>query len=85
MIGPAKKKLLRAVATPDKILNVQLPPTTFWLDANLAVVRSRVEMPNLGVLRLDRVAPPSRTAAVLIDLRGELAVRVLTERDEVAV
>lgn len=49
-IGEQKRKLLRATAVPDKIMGVQLPATTFWLDKEFAVVRSQVKMPGLGTL-----------------------------------
>lgn len=49
-IGPTTRKLLRAEAVPDKILTVQLPPTSFWLDSDLTVVRSQVPIEGLGVL-----------------------------------
>lgn len=54
MVGPTKRKLLRVEATPDKIQNVQLPGTSFWLDPELTVVRSQVEMPGLGKLIMVR-------------------------------
>jgi hypothetical protein len=49
-----KKRLLRVEAIPDKIEDVQLPATSFWLDDNLDVVRSEVDMPGLGKLVLVR-------------------------------
>src|SRR5262249_54892228 len=49
-----KQKLLRAEAVPDKFMGVQLPVTTFWLDKELLVVRSQVDMLCLGKLILVR-------------------------------
>jgi hypothetical protein len=52
--GTAKVRLLRAVATPDPIMNVQLPGTTLWLDKDLEAIRSQTEMEGLGKLELVR-------------------------------
>ncbi|HEV3119344.1 MAG TPA: transglutaminase-like domain-containing protein [Gemmataceae bacterium] len=49
-----KRRLLRVDAVPDKIEDVQLPPTSLWLDEDLQPVRSEVEMPGLGKLILVR-------------------------------
>jgi predicted transglutaminase-like cysteine proteinase len=49
-----KQKLLRTEAIPDKIMGAQLPATTFWLDKDLQVQASRVEMPGLGRLSVTR-------------------------------
>jgi hypothetical protein len=49
-----KQKLLRADAVPDKIMSVQMPATSFWLDKDLQVIRSQMDMPGLGQLVLVR-------------------------------
>jgi hypothetical protein len=49
-IAKAKRLLLRVETVPEKILTVQLPPTTFWLDKDLQVVRTQTDMPSLGKL-----------------------------------
>jgi hypothetical protein len=49
-INGVKEKLLRAEAQPARIMGVQLPPTTFWLDQDLQAVRSQTEMPGFGQL-----------------------------------
>jgi hypothetical protein len=60
-----KRRLLRVETTPDKIQGVQLPTLISWLDKDLNVVRSEVEMPGLGTLvhirtsREAALAPPS--------------------------
>jgi len=47
-----KLKLLRVESRPDKILGVQLPASSLWLNKDLDVVRSQVEMEGLGKLVL---------------------------------
>jgi hypothetical protein len=59
-----KQKLLRAEAVPDKFMGVQLPVTTFWLDKELLVVRSQVDMPGLGKLTLVRTSKEVATSPV---------------------
>jgi hypothetical protein len=53
-----KKRLLRCEAVPDKLEtdkdSIQLPPLLAWLDDDLQVVRTQVEMPLLGTLVLYR-------------------------------
>jgi len=52
--GAAKVRLLRVVATPDPIMNVQLPGTNLWLDKDLEAIRSQTEMEGMGQLELVR-------------------------------
>jgi hypothetical protein len=52
--GAAKSSLLRAVATPDPIMGVQLPGSTLWLDKDLQVIRSQTQMEGMGELVLVR-------------------------------
>jgi transglutaminase-like putative cysteine protease len=52
--GKTRKKLLRVEATPEKIEKVQLPTLVVWLDDDLTVARSQVEVPGLGQLVLYR-------------------------------
>src|SRR5262249_21005270 len=59
-----KQKLLRAEAIPNKILELQLPATTFWLDQELLVVRSQVDMPGLGKLTLVRTSKEAALSPV---------------------
>src|SRR5262249_32002040 len=54
ILGAAKQKLLRAEATPDPIMGVQLPATSLWLDKNLTVIRSLTQMEGMGQLELVR-------------------------------
>ena len=54
IMGGPKQRLLRAVATPDPIMNVQLPGTTLWLDKDLHMIRSQTEMEGMGQLELVR-------------------------------
>lgn len=49
-----KQRLLRVEVVADKIGGVQVPPATFWLDANLTPARSRTELPGIGTLTLQR-------------------------------
>jgi transglutaminase-like putative cysteine protease len=50
-----KTSLLRVEAVADKIQNVQLPPSIYWLDkTTLAPVRSELDIPGLGKLVLYR-------------------------------
>jgi transglutaminase-like putative cysteine protease len=51
---PTRRRLLRAEVVTDKIMGVQLPPLTVWLDRELMPVRSQVEVPGLGKLTLYR-------------------------------
>jgi len=53
-INKTKQLLLKAEATPDKFMGVQLPKTNFWLNKDLQVVRSHVDMPGVGNLVLLR-------------------------------
>jgi hypothetical protein len=52
--GNRKKRLLRVESMADKVLGMQLPPLTLWLDKDFAAVKSRWEMPGLGTLVLIR-------------------------------
>lgn len=52
--GGAKQTLLRVEATPDPIMDVQLPGTSLWLDKDLNVVRSLTKMEGMGELELVR-------------------------------
>jgi len=52
--GAGKERRLRAVATPDPIMGVQLPGTTRWLDKDLKVIRSQTQMEGMGQLELVR-------------------------------
>jgi transglutaminase-like putative cysteine protease len=47
-------KLLRAESVPEKIADIQLPPTTIWMDEQFRFVRSQGELPGLGRLLLVR-------------------------------
>lgn len=50
-----KKKLLRVESTPAKIQEVQLPASTIWADPEtLEIVMTRLEMPDFGLLTLQR-------------------------------
>jgi hypothetical protein len=53
-IGKTQMKLLRLVAKPDKIDNVQLPSQILWIDDAFEVRRSRTAMPGMGYLVVDR-------------------------------
>jgi hypothetical protein len=50
----SKQRFLRVESLPDKILGVQLPGSTLWLDKDFAALKSQVEMPGLGNLVLIR-------------------------------
>src|SRR5262249_46031933 len=50
----SKRQLLRVEVTSDKIMDVQLPPLTMWLDEERTPVRSEADMPGLGKLTLYR-------------------------------
>ncbi len=50
----SKQRLLRVASMPDKVLGVQLPGSTLWLDKDFAEVKTKVEMPGLGTLVLVR-------------------------------
>ncbi|HEV2947436.1 MAG TPA: transglutaminase domain-containing protein [Gemmataceae bacterium] len=54
ILGAAKQRLLRAEATPDPIMGVQLPATNLWLDKDLNVIRSLTQMEGMGQLELVR-------------------------------
>jgi hypothetical protein len=54
ILGGAKQRLLRAEATPDPIMGVQLPATNLWLDKDLNVIRSLTQMEGMGQLELVR-------------------------------
>jgi hypothetical protein len=54
--GRGRQRLLRVEVATDKIMGVQLPPLTLWLDDNLKPVRSQVDMPGLGKLTLYRTS-----------------------------
>jgi hypothetical protein len=56
ILGAAKQKLLRAEATPDPIMGVQLPATSLWLDKDLTVIRSLTQMEGMGQLELVRTS-----------------------------
>jgi len=64
LVGAVKQKLLRAEATPEKFMGVQLPATTFWLDKDLQVLRSQVDMPGLGKLQLVRTTKETALSPV---------------------
>jgi Transglutaminase-like superfamily len=50
-----KKKLLRVESTPQKIEGVQLPSSTIWIDPTTRdVVLTQIDMPDLGLLTLQR-------------------------------
>jgi len=55
-VGGQKSQLLRVISAPDKLLGVQLPPSTLWLNKNRVVVRSEAELPSLGKLTLVRTS-----------------------------
>jgi hypothetical protein len=63
-----KKRLLRSEAVPDKLEtekdSVQLPPLVAWLDDDLQVVRSQIEMPLFGTLVLYRTTKQVATQRV---------------------
>jgi transglutaminase-like putative cysteine protease len=65
--GAAKERVLRAVATPDPIMGVQLPGTTLWLDKKLTMVRSQTQMEGMGQLELVRT---TKTLALKKDKAG---------------
>jgi hypothetical protein len=48
--GKGRRRLLRVEAVPDKIQDVQLPAMIAWLDKDLEVLRSDVDVPGLGKL-----------------------------------
>jgi hypothetical protein len=48
------RRLLRVETMPDRVHDIQLPPTTLWLDDDLLPVKSKVDMPGLGQLTLYR-------------------------------
>jgi hypothetical protein len=50
----SNQHLLRVESTPDKVLGVQLPGSTLWLDKDFAAVKTQVEFPRLGTLVLVR-------------------------------
>jgi hypothetical protein len=52
--GTEQQKLLRLVAKPDRIANVQLPSQVLWVDQAFQVRRSRTAMPGMGYLVVDR-------------------------------
>jgi hypothetical protein len=57
-VAHVKKKLLRVEATPDKVKvdgrQLQLPGVTAWLDDELLIARSELELPGLGRFTLYR-------------------------------
>lgn len=61
-VNQAKKRLLRVEARSDKILNLQLPTLISWLDQDLLVVRSQVDMPPFGKLTLVRTTKEAATS-----------------------
>jgi len=52
--GGAKQRLLPVEATPEPIAGVQLPGTKLWLDKDLNVIRSLMQMEGMGELELVR-------------------------------
>jgi hypothetical protein len=62
-----KRKLLRVDGAFDRIKasngEVQLPPTTWWLDKDLNVARMQMELPGLGVITLHRTNKETALAA----------------------
>jgi len=71
------RKLLRAEAIPDKIQNVQLPGTSFWLDKELKVIRSEVTMPGLGKLVLARSTKDVALSPVIPAKIGDIGLTQL--------
>lgn len=57
------RKLLRVVAKPDKIQNVQLPSSTFWYDEEYRPLITETEIPGLGELTLRRTSKEKALAA----------------------
>ena len=49
-----KRRLLRAEIKPEKIENTPLPTAVYWLNEDLQIVRSQVEIPGLGLITLHR-------------------------------
>jgi transglutaminase-like putative cysteine protease len=85
-----KQRLLRVEAVPDKIElpggGLQLPPLISWLDKDLQVVRSQVEMPGLGTMVLYRTTaevarkPIDRSRLVNIGLASLIRLNRRIER-----
>jgi hypothetical protein len=59
--GTQQLKLLRLVAKPDRIANVQLPSQILWVDEAFQVRRSRTAMPGMGYLVVDRTTKEDAT------------------------
>jgi transglutaminase-like putative cysteine protease len=76
-IDKVKQKLLRVEAVPDSIAGVQLPVTVFWLDKDLAVVQSRVEMAGLGKLVMTRSTKEAALRPVTPALISDVGVMQL--------
>ncbi len=77
VIDKVKRKLLRAEAKPDKIGDVQLPGTTYWLDDDLQVIRSAVDAPGLGKMVLVRTTKQEALRDVLPAKIGDIGLTQL--------
>ncbi len=81
ILGAAKQRLLRAEATPDPIMGVQLPATSLWLDKDLNVIRSLTQMEGMGQLELVRTTKAAALrkgqANTDLGLRHDLNVRAI--------
>ncbi|HEY8506124.1 MAG TPA: transglutaminase-like domain-containing protein [Gemmataceae bacterium] len=75
--GGRAAKLLRVESKPDKIANLQLPGSTFWVDpGTYEPVVSEVDLPSLGSLRLVRTTKEAALAPVNVaELGGDLIAR----------
>jgi hypothetical protein len=54
LLGKARKRLLRAEITPEKLEKVQLPTLVWWVDKDFVAWRKQVEAPGLGKINLFR-------------------------------
>jgi len=76
-VNKQKVKLLRAEAKPEKIAEVQLPGTTYWLDKDLQVVKSSVDMPGLGKMTLLRTTQAAALKDVTPAAIGDIGLTQL--------
>jgi len=80
-----KKKLLGVESTPEKIQNIQMPPSYFWVHPQTRqIVMTQTEMPSIGMLTLLRSTKEAATGPLgdVPDLMKMQTIRLLRGLDE---
>jgi Transglutaminase-like superfamily len=84
-----KKKLLGVESTPEKIQNVQMPASNFWVDPQTReIVMTQTEMPSIGMLTLLRSSKEAATGPLgdvpdLMKMQTIRLLRTIPEQEDI--